>query len=169
MSQNVKHLTLVRHAQAESALAGQSDFERMLTRRGTEDAGEMARRLKFRKLHVDHIVSSTAPRASSTAEIFARALRIGVDRIEKDDRLYTAGPNEFMTVLRECSNESAHILIAAHNPGITEFADKLSNDRRIDSMPTCAVVTMRFDLQSWRDLAWTTGEDVELDYPGRST
>jgi phosphohistidine phosphatase len=167
MDRSVKQITLVRHAQAESALAGQSDFERSLTRRGTEDASEMARRLKFRKLHIDHIVSSTAPRAYSTAEIFARVLRISAERIEKDDRLYTAGPPEFITVVRECSDESHHVLVAAHNPGITEFADKLSNERRIDSMPTCAVVTMRFNVQSWRELSWNTGVDVELDYPGR--
>ena len=40
----MKRLTLVRHAQAESAIGEQSDFDRVLTRRGTEDAAEMARR-----------------------------------------------------------------------------------------------------------------------------
>jgi phosphohistidine phosphatase len=165
----MKRVTLVRHAQAESALAGQSDFERALTRRGAEDAAEMSRRLKFRKLHIDHIISSTAPRALATAEIFARGLRLAAEGIDKDDRLYTAGPNEYLAAVRECDNAHGHILVAAHNPGITEFADKLSGERRIDSMPTCSVVTFRFEIKAWRDLQWNTGLDVELDYPGRAS
>jgi len=162
----MKRLTLVRHAQAESAYPGQSDFERVLTRRGVEDAAEMARRLKARKLSVDYILSSPAPRAFATAEVFARGLKISPACIEKDDRLYTAGPAEFLAVLHEL-NAHAHILVAAHNPGITEFADKLSSERRIDAMPTCAVTTMQFAIDDWTDLQWNTGTDVDLDYPAR--
>jgi phosphohistidine phosphatase len=164
----MKSLTLLRHAQAESALAGQADFERALTRRGAEDAAEMARRLKFRKLQIEYIVSSTAPRALATAEVFARGLRLAADRIERDDRIYTAGPSELMTVIRECDDRYSHILIAGHNPGITEFADQLSSERRIDSMPTCALVTMRFNVDAWSKLVRNSAVDVELDYPGRS-
>jgi phosphohistidine phosphatase len=164
----MKRLTLVRHAQAESAVGGQTDFDRALTRRGCEDASEMARRLKFRKLHVEHIISSTAPRAFATAEVFARALRLTGERVERDDRLYTAGPNEYLIVVREAAERFGHLLISAHNPCITEFADKLSSERRIDSMPTCATVTLRFAVDSWRKIDWQIGLDVELDYPGRS-
>jgi phosphohistidine phosphatase len=163
----MKRLTLVRHAQAESGDPGQADFVRMLTRRGLEDAAEMARRLKARKLHVDYILSSTAPRAYATAEMFARGLKLAASSIEKDDRLYTAGPHEFLAVLRELNSAHKHILITAHNPGITEFADKLSSERRIDAMPTCAVATMQFDIGTWADLRWHTGTDVDLDYPAR--
>jgi phosphohistidine phosphatase len=165
----MKRLTLVRHAQAESADPGQADFERLLTRRGVEDAGEMSRRLKARKLHVDYILSSPAPRAFATAEIFARNLKVVAACIEQDDRLYTAGPNEFLTVLHELNSTYAHILIASHNPGVTEFADKLSSERRIDAMPTCAVVTLQFDIGAWTELRWGTGTEVDLDYPARQS
>jgi phosphohistidine phosphatase len=164
----MKRLALVRHAQADSAFAGQSDFERLLTRRGVDDAAEMARRLRQRNLHVSMILSSSAPRALATAEVFARGLKISNDLIQQDDRLYTAGPNELLTVLRECNDLHSHILITAHNPGITEFADKLSSERSIDAMTTCAVVTMQLATQRWQDLVWHIGTDVELDYPSRS-
>jgi len=163
----MKRITLLRHAQAESALDGQADFDRVLTRRGTEDAAEMARRLRSRRLSVDCIVTSPASRASTTADIFARTLKIGAERAGKDDRLYTAGPNEFLAVVRESDQAASHLLVAAHNPGITEFADKLSNERRIDAMPTCALVTMRFTVATWQELLWHSGVDVELDYPAR--
>jgi phosphohistidine phosphatase len=132
-----------------------------------EDASEMARRLKARKLNVNYILSSTAPRALATMEVFARTLKIPQSCVERDDRLYTAGPNEFLTVLHELNSSHSHILIAAHNPGISEFAYKLSSERLIDAMPTCAVATLRFDIASWKELQWGLGEDVELDYPAR--
>ena len=163
----MKQLTLVRHAQAEPALAGQSDFDRVLTRRGTEDAAELARRLKQRKLQVDHILTSSAARALATAEIFARVLKLPHDAIETDDRLYTAGPIQFLKTLHECGAAHRHILLASHNPGIAEFADKLADDRRIEAMPTCSVVTMQFTIADWTKLEWHSGLDVEFDYPGR--
>lgn len=163
----MKRLTLLRHAQAESALAGQSDFERTLTRRGTQNASEMARRLKQLKLHVDYFLSSPAPRALATAEIFARTLKIAGKQFETDDRLYTADAKDFLAIAREIAASHQHPLIASHNPGITEFADKLSSERRIDAMPTCAFVTLRFDIENWTELAWHSAVDVELDYPDR--
>src|SRR5258706_4941345 len=141
----MKRLTLVRHAQAESALEGQADCERALARRGMEDAAEMSRRLRLRRLHVDSIKTSPAPRAAATAEIFARALKIAADWIDKDDRLYTAGPGEFLAAVRAADDTRSHLLIVAHNPGIAEFADRLSDERRIDAMPTCAFVTIKFE------------------------
>jgi phosphohistidine phosphatase SixA len=54
------------------------------------------------------------------------------------------------------------------NPGITEFADRLSADRRIDHMPTAAVVTMQVNLRDWTSLDWGQGLEVEFDYPKRS-
>jgi len=164
----MKQLFLVRHAKAEDALPGQADFDRLLHRKGMRDADTMAHRLKRGKHGVDFILTSTAPRARATAEIFARVLRVGDRDVQADDRLYTAGPNEFLNVLRELGGEHAGILLAAHNPGITEFADRLSSERSIDAMPTCAVVSMRIDIPSWIELRWDSGIDVELDYPDKS-
>jgi phosphohistidine phosphatase SixA len=150
-------------------------FDRTLTRRGSEEAAEMARRLKQRKLRPDLIVSSPAPRALGTAEIFARTLlangksrAAGNDLIVTDERLYAAGPAELFKTLRECDDRYGHVLVTAHNPGITEFADRLCEERHIESMPTSAVVTMLFDIQTWRELAAESGREVEFDYPGRT-
>jgi phosphohistidine phosphatase len=130
----MKRITLLRHAQAESALGDQVDFDRALTRRGAEDAAEMARRFRMRKTPIDFLVSSTAPRAYATAEVFARTLKVSPKHFVKDDRLYTAGPGELLAVAHECHDTYAHLFIAAHNPGITDFADKLSAERRIDAI-----------------------------------
>jgi len=160
----MKRLILVRHAQAEEALTDQTDFERVLTRKGAEDAADMSRRLKQRKWVPHAILASTALRAVATAEIFARTLRCSIDA---DDRLYTAGPNDYLKILHACPDKYSDLLIVAHNPTMTEFADKLSSDCPIEAMPTCAVVTLQIPIARWTELVWKSGLEVELDYPAR--
>ncbi|MBC7982876.1 MAG: histidine phosphatase family protein [Candidatus Obscuribacterales bacterium] len=163
----MKRLTLVRHAQADNAMAGQSDFERLLTRRGTQDATEMARRIKQTKMMPELIIASAAPRAYSTATLFGNTLHLEAEQIQKEERLYTATVNESLAIV-QAADDCNHLMIVAHNPTITEFADKLSGERNIDAMPTCGVVTMQFKIKKWAELRWDSGIDVELDYPGKS-
>src|SRR5215831_7809271 len=146
----MKRLTLIRHAQAEAALADQSDFDRVLTRRGNKDAAEMARRLKQRRLHPDFLVLSPAARTRATADVFIQTLKIPVNSTDADDRLYAADAKEFMSVVRETDDAHKHLIVVAHNPGIAEFADRLSEERRVSSMTTCTIVTMEIDIANWK-------------------
>ena len=52
-----RRLTLVRHAKADWSLPDQQDWDRVLNKRGQQDAPEMARRLRSRKLKPDLILS----------------------------------------------------------------------------------------------------------------
>jgi len=162
----MKTLLLVRHAQADNALPGESDFARVLTRRGMQDAMEMARRLDERELIPNFIVSSAARRAHSTAIIFANELGLTEKKLKQDERIYTASVNELLAIVQEQSGEC--VMLVGHNPTMSEFADKLSSERGIDALPTCGIAIMRFDIADWHEAQWRTGKDVELDYPGRS-
>jgi phosphohistidine phosphatase len=79
-----------------------------------------------------------------------------------------ADPKAILKVIRECGGTIPHLMIVGHNPGIAECADKLSAEREIDSMPTCAVVTALFDINTWQELDWKSGTEVEFDYPRNS-
>jgi len=158
-------LTLLRHAKAETAHSGQEDWDRALEPRGEKDAPEMARRLRDRKLKPEKIISSPAVRALSTAMIVARELGVSEGRVSRDERLYQAGPKELLQVVRASGGEAKHLMIVGHNPGLTEFADRLSAERDIDNMPTCAIYTLEFDIAAWSDLEWNSGVNAELDYP----
>lgn len=164
----MKKLTLVRHAKSDWSIAGQPDWERTLNARGQKDAPEMGRRLRERKLKPDRILASPAVRAWTTATLLAKELGIPVETIHKDERLYHASPNTILEVIRELGGSSRHVMVVAHNPGLTEFSDQISSDRRIDHMPTCAVVTVSVDVRQWTDLDWQTARDTELDYPRNS-
>ena len=49
-----------------------------------------------------------------------------------------------------------------------EIADRISSEREVDNLPTCAVYSLQFEIAAWSELEWDTGVDAELDYPKRS-
>jgi phosphohistidine phosphatase len=160
-----RRLTLVRHAKADWSLPGQQDWDRVLNKRGQQDAPEMARRLRSRKLKPDLILTSPAVRALTTASVMARELRVPAEQIAADERLYLADPAVIVQVVRELGGDAGHVMVVAHNPGITECANRLSAGEHIDNMPTSAVFTARFRLADWSRLDWESGLEAEFDYP----
>jgi phosphohistidine phosphatase len=161
----MKRLTLVRHAKSDWSLPGQNDWDRPLNKRGQRDAPEMAKRLRSRKLKPDLMLASPAVRALSTASVMARELKVPATLIAQDERLYLASPSDMLTVLRELGGEAKHVMMFGHNPGMTEFANRLSAGDRIDNLPTCGVFTALFDIRDWSLLDWGRGADAEFDYP----
>jgi phosphohistidine phosphatase len=164
----MKRLTLVRHAKSDWSLPGQQDWDRPLNRRGQRDVPEMARRLRGRRLKPDLILTSPAVRAVSTATILARELKVAASRIAQDERLYLASAAAMLAVVRELGGDSAHLMVFGHNPGITEFANRLSADDQIDNLPTCGVFTATFDIDNWDALDWGLGRESEFDYPKKA-
>jgi phosphohistidine phosphatase len=161
-------LTLIRHAKTEPARSGQEDWDRVLEARGKHDAPEMGRRLKARDLKPDKMISSPAARAIATAKLIARELGIAASKIQQEERLYLASPKEILAVVHEHGQRAQHLMLVGHNPGFTEFADRVSSERDLDNLPTCAVYTLEFEIESWSELDWGTGINAELDYPKRS-
>ncbi|MGD9841820.1 MAG: histidine phosphatase family protein [Steroidobacteraceae bacterium] len=158
-------LTLVRHAQADNPLPDQQDWDRPLTRRGLLDGTEMARRAKELRATPPLILSSPAVRTRQTAELFAKALNKSQLQLIED--LYLASAKQLLISLQQQADSTTHLMVVGHNPGISELADKLSDQRRIDGMPTASVVTMEFSITTWQDLRPATGLNVEFDYPQR--
>jgi phosphohistidine phosphatase len=161
-------LTLVRHAKTEPAAPGQEDWDRVLEPRGQRDAPEMARRLKQRGLKPELILSSPAVRAITTATIMLRELGVSAQKLQQDERLYLASPKDMLAVIHELGGRARHLMVVGHNPGMTEFADRISCEREVDNMPTCAIYTLQFAIKEWSELEWESGVEAELDYPKRS-
>lgn len=161
-------LTLIRHAKTEPQQAGQEDWDRQLESRGQHDAREMGQRLKQRKLKPDKLLTSPAVRALGTAQLLAREVGYASERIEQDERLYLASPKDMLKVVQELGGGARHLALVGHNPGISEFADRIATDRRIDNMPTAAVFTLEFDIAQWSELAWKSGVNAQFDYPANA-
>lgn len=156
---------MIRHAKSSWANPLQSDFDRPLNERGEHDAPMMGERLKKLNIIPDLILSSTAKRAKQTAKRIAEAIGYDKDKIELVDKLYHCIPSVFEEVITEIPESAKTVFIIAHNPGLTDFANHLSDKFKIDNMPTCSVVAATTDLDSWEDFVRVPKEVILFDYP----
>jgi phosphohistidine phosphatase len=160
----MKQLILVRHAKSDWSDSSLSDFDRPLNERGKRDAPAMAHRVLDKKISIDSFISSPAKRAKKTATIFAKEFKTDKEKIIFRDELYGAGEEVFFDVICNADKKSETIVVFSHNPGITDFANQLT-DARIDNIPTCGVFAIKVDCEKWSDFRKAKKEFWFFDFP----
>ena len=160
----MKQILIIRHAKSSWAQVGQEDFDRPLNERGQRDAPMMAQRMLDRNIQINAFVSSTANRAFTTASYFAKAYGVSKKEIRGTKQLYHAYPAAYYEVISKLEDSITTVAIFAHNPGITMFANELTNTK-IDNIPTCGIFAIQVDITRWKD--FETGEKKYwfFDYP----
>lgn len=154
----MKSVILVRHAKSSWDDAGVSDFDRPLNGRGKEDAPKMAKRLVDRHITIDAFISSPAKRARKTAAIFIKEFEGDKDEIILVPDLYLPATEAFYAAIAGAPSKAKIIALFSHNPGITDFANELT-DVRVDDMPTCSIFAVKADIQDWKQF-----KDAEKQY-----
>lgn len=128
---SMKTLYIIRHAKAEHQQLGLNDFDRNLTLAGAEQAQTSARILE-RELAAypaasTYILSSNAPRAVQTAEIFCETLHIPSSTMELEPRIYEAHYLQILKVINDISANYDHVLLFGHNPGLSDLITYVTN------------------------------------------
>ena len=159
-----KTLLLVRHAKSDWQDASLDDFDRPLNERGKKDAPFMAQRMLDSKVPIDLFVTSPARRARKTAKIFAKVYGRKKDEIVLRDELYLAGQEVFFDTVSHTADQFNHLAIFSHNPGITYFANELTN-ARIDNIPTCGIFAVKAQCNSWAEFRDAPKEFWFFDFP----
>ncbi len=160
----MKLLTLARHAKSSWKQADLTDFERPLNRRGERNAPEMGRKLAAFRPRPDLFVSSPAKRALATARIFAAEAAEPAPPLALERDLYEADVADFLRVIRGLDPAARHVAIFAHNPTLTEVANRLS-DAEIVNVPTCGLVRIRLNVERWDDVSGRCGALEGFDRP----
>jgi phosphohistidine phosphatase len=145
----MKRLTLMRHADARWKDSDVSDLERPLNRRGTSDAEAMARRLAERGLVPDLILASPARRTQQTAEILARTFAENAPRVVREEALYLASAAEILKMAQATGPRIDHLLLVAHNPGISELVQLLLPQAAPGELPAAGVCSIAFGCNDW--------------------
>jgi phosphohistidine phosphatase len=159
-----KTLLLIRHAKSDWADQMLSDFNRPLNHRGEINAPEMAKRLVKRALFPQQFISSPALRAISTANHFAKELKINPTDIIQENKIYDALTNSLLEVVNNLDESSNFTALFGHNPGITGLVNYLTN-QEIFNIPTCGMALIKFPFDQWKMLSSGTGELVFFDFP----
>lgn len=160
----MKTLTLIRHAKSDWDDANLTDFDRPLNSRGKKDAPEMGRELAERDFMPDQIITSPAKRAMSTAKRIAKAIEFPKDAIQTDERIYEASLATLMEIVNELDDAADHVALIGHNPGLTELGNHLTGDD-IANLPTCSVLSISFDVDSWNEVWEDSGQVDFYDDP----
>jgi len=159
-----KRLTLIRHANAEQE-SDVRDFERPLSRKGQNEALEMARRFQDLGLVPDLILASAATRTRETAETFAKVLGVAARLLQADDALYLAEGDYILSVIRAVGPRVNHLMVIGHNPGISAAAISLSPETVNSDLPTCGTLTMTVSCATWNLIDRRCINDPERDSP----
>ena len=163
----MKMLYLIRHAKSSWDDFDLKDIDRPLNERGEKDAPRMGKRLKERGIYPDIMLTSTAIRALETCKVIAKALDFPIEKIKTDNRLYHANEDQLLKVVKEIedlNDKEEVVMIFGHNPGLTDFANSLLNER-IDNIPTCGVVASRIRVKTWKETTFGNGEMKFFDFP----
>jgi phosphohistidine phosphatase len=160
-----RRLILLRHGDAESVDGWPEDFERPLTRRGSAEAREMAKRLVRRELIPALIIASPAERAWNTASLVAEICEIDAQQIRCERELYLASAEGMWQVVRRQPSASECILVVGHNPSISELASRFGSKSDARTLPPAGFITAVWHTGSWDTLSPRAAVEVESDDP----
>jgi phosphohistidine phosphatase len=154
----MKKIILVRHSKAEEQASGITDFERSLTGKGKNIAGEIAAIFKEKEKTPGILVSSPAFRALETAIIFAGVFNIKPEKIKINSNIYSRMNLDVIEdILIETGDSTDKITLFGHNPSFSEIAHHLSKGGA-DYMPKCGVICISFDIDNWAEIKSKTGK-----------
>lgn len=160
----MKYLTVIRHAKSSWDQPGLADHDRALNERGSKAASAVAAFLNKTYFGAgdgpsllpkpDRLVSSTALRALSTAQLMREVIGLSTEHLLLDSRLYLAEAATIMDVIRGLDESWHHVIIYGHNPGMHEFAERILARAHVAKMPTCSTVIMAIPAEYWGLAEW---------------
>jgi len=164
----VKYLGLFRHAKSDWDESSQRDFDRELNDRGRRGAALMGRHIRRHDIAWDRLLASPAERVRRTLD--EAALEI---EPQFDQRLYLAGVETHLDLLRELGGDADAVLIAAHNPGLQDVLLELVSPEHetpdfreaMVKFPTAAFAVLELPIEEWGELGPRNARLVHFKRP----
>jgi len=163
-------LLLLRHAKAEKADIEMRDRDRGLTARGRKNAAQIAAYMVRRGLLPDRVLVSSAQRTRETWEQMLPAFSTS-PRVAFEDRLYEAGPEAIIGVIKAEGGTASALLVVGHNPGVYDTARLLiageDAAELAEGLPTAGLVVIDLPGKNWRALSPGSGRLTHFATPRR--
>ncbi len=154
----MRRLMLLRHAKSDWSRGDLADRERPLAPRGRNAAPKIGAYMARHALEPDLVLCSPALRTRQTLELVLPSFNRKPD-VAIDDRLYGAGSDELLEVIREADPAGHSLLLIGHNPGLQDFAELIIATGEIEARqqlnekyPTAGLVVIDFAFDHWRKL-----------------
>jgi phosphohistidine phosphatase len=169
----MKRLITFRHAKSGWDQPALRDFDRALNDKGKRAAIAMGRHMRQTGLRIDHVVASPAVRVTETLDAMFDGYGKRLSP-EWDRRAYLASAATLLEIVREASDDSESLMLAAHNPGIEELVlllsaddgeEEAARDSIEEKYPTASVAELVFDVEHWADVKKGQGHLVRFVRP----
>jgi phosphohistidine phosphatase len=155
----------MRHGEARWKDPGTEDFARALSRRGINAAQSMAARLRELALFPDRIMTSPARRTEQTADIVAHELGLPARHVLREEGLYLASAADLMEIVQGAGPRITHLMIIAHNPGVSELAQQLAPEQEAKQLAAAALCSIAFETNDWQGIGRATVSSVCREAP----
>lgn len=146
----MKHLILIRHAETEEKVTGQTDKDRELTTAGISQAAAVGAFLRNYSVQIDIILSSGAARAATTSNLIAEQLASGTDLVMIEDELYQASVGTLFDIIRN-ADQYQNLAIVGHNPTVSYFAEFITGTNIEEMRPGCLLV-FKLAIGNWKEM-----------------
>ena len=169
----MKRLTLMRHADARWQDPGLSDLERPLNRRGTAAAEALARRLaELERVHKTLLASEKMVSIGKLAATVAHEINnplFGIltyaRLVMREEALYLASAADLLKVVHATGPRVKHLLVVAHNPGVSELVQQLVPEAEASGLATAALCSIAFETAHWTAVGVAAVKDVLREAP----
>src|SRR5690606_37520517 len=98
----------------------------------------------------------SSQRTRQTAELICEQLKFDQETIVFNQDIYEASMRTLFNTISAIDSQYKSVMMIGHNPGFTYLAEYLTNEI-IDNMPTCSVVCIEFDINSWEEVSGGLG------------
>ena len=150
----MRRLMLFRHGKSDWDADYRHDHERPLAPRGERAATTMGVVLRQIGEAPDRIISSTAVRAESTAEM-ARLSGGWSGPLELSDDLYGASPSGVLAVAARHGGSAERLMLVGHEPTWSMVTTQLTGGRV--AVRTGTVVAIDLDIDDWSRTSQASG------------
>ena len=161
----MKMIILVRHATAVDRGIEMPDFDRNLIKKGRKESKKMAKVFHDLQITPGIWISSPAPRALETAEIFADIFSQPVTKILQEEKLYSDNTaTVYMDLIRTIPDDQNSVIFFGHDPAISDFAALLL--KKFDlSFQKGGVLVITHLTYSWQSIEAESGFLTTLEFP----
>lgn len=147
-------LMLFRHGKSDWDAGYDTDHGRPLAKRGRRAASAMGVVLRKAGEVPDRLISSTAVRAESTAEL-ARVTGGWSCALELAPDLYGAGPDEALQIAARLGADGDTVMMVGHEPTWSMLAATITGGRI--EVKTGTVLAFDLDIDSWENAPGASG------------
>jgi phosphohistidine phosphatase len=145
----MRTLLILRHAKSSWKHPDLPDHDRPLKERGVRDAADIGAHLLAREMVPQLIITSTAKRARSTAELVAQACGYAGE-IVRTPHLYASGPTAALQVLQAVDAHYQRVMLVGHNPGFEDLLHALTGEAL--RLTTGGLACVELPIDGWDEL-----------------